>query len=130
MRGIEFYKGHLIAYSAGNFVGYGGVFGLAGPTAVSYILHVTLRSDGRFRAARIIPTLLNGSGIAEHDSSGQAIALVRSLTEPISPLPGPELQKAARSGRLRSNLRPSVGLAGGQGENVSVVRGYVHLQRS
>ena len=49
VRGMEFYKGHLIAYSAGNFVGYGGVFGLAGPTAVSYILNVTLRSDGRFR---------------------------------------------------------------------------------
>ena len=88
VRGIEFYKGHLIAYSAGNFVGYGGVFGLSGPTAVSYVLHVRLRSDGRFRSAKIIPTLLTGQGIAEHDSSEQAITLVRSLTEADFPASG------------------------------------------
>ncbi len=80
VRGMEFYKGHLIAYSAGNFVGYGGVFGLAGPTAVSYVLHVTLRSDGRFRSARMIPTLLTGRASRSTIRSGQAIALVRSLT--------------------------------------------------
>jgi hypothetical protein len=95
---MEFYKGHLIAYSAGNFVGYGGVFGLAGPTAVSYILEAKLRSDGRFRSARMIPTLLNGSGIAELDSSGQAIALVRSLTADDFPSTGARI---AKSGAIR-----------------------------
>lgn len=98
VRGMEFYKGHLIAYSAGNFVGYGGVFGLSGPTAISYILEVTLRSDGRFRSARMIPTVLNGSGIAEHDSSGQAIPLVRSLTEADFPSTGARI---AESGAIR-----------------------------
>jgi poly-gamma-glutamate capsule biosynthesis protein CapA/YwtB (metallophosphatase superfamily) len=98
IRGMEFYKGHLIAYSAGNFVGYGGVFGLAGPTAVSYILQVTLRSDGRFRSGRIVPTLLNGSGIAEHDSSGQAISLVRSLTADDFPSTGARI---GESGAIR-----------------------------
>jgi hypothetical protein len=98
VRGIEFYKGHLVAYSTGNFVGYGGVFGLSGPTAISYVLHVTLRSDGRFRSARMIPTLLNGSGIAEHDSSGQAITLVRSLTRDDFPATG---AKIAESGAIR-----------------------------
>jgi poly-gamma-glutamate capsule biosynthesis protein CapA/YwtB (metallophosphatase superfamily) len=98
IRGMEFYKGHLVAYSAGNFVGYGGVFGLAGPTAVSYILEVTLRSDGRFRSGRIIPTLLDGSGIAAHDSSGQAIALVRSLTADDFPSTGARI---GESGAIR-----------------------------
>jgi len=98
VRGMEFYKGHLIAYSAGNFVGYGGVFGLSGATAISYILEVTLRSDGRFRSARLIPTLLNGSGIAEHDSARQAISLVRSLTEADFPSTGARI---AESGAIR-----------------------------
>ncbi len=80
VRGVEFYRGRLIAYSAGNFVGYGGVFGLAGDTAISYVLHVRLRADGAFVSARIHPTLLTGSGIAERDPARRAIGLVRSLT--------------------------------------------------
>ena len=98
VRGIEFYKGHLIAYSAGNFVGYGGVFGLSGPTAVSYVLHVRLRSDGRFRSAKIIPTLLTGQGVAEHDPSEQAITLVRSLTQADFPSSGARI---AENGAIR-----------------------------
>jgi hypothetical protein len=98
VRGIEFYKDRLIAYSAGNFVGYGGVFGLSGPTAVSYVLHVRLRSDGRFRSAKLIPTLLTGQGIAEHDSSGQAISLVRSLTRADFPSSGARISE---SGAIR-----------------------------
>jgi poly-gamma-glutamate capsule biosynthesis protein CapA/YwtB (metallophosphatase superfamily) len=98
VRGMEFYKNRLIAYSAGNFVGYGGVFGLSGPTAVSYVLHVRLRSDGRFRSGKIVPTLLTGQGIAEHDSSKQAIGLVRSLTEADFPTSGARI---AESGAIR-----------------------------
>ena len=98
VRGIEFYKQHLIAYSAGNFVGYGGVFGLSGPTAVSYVLQVRLRSDGRFRSGKIVPTLLTGQGIAEHDSSGQAIGLVRALTKADFPSSGARI---AESGAIR-----------------------------
>ena len=98
VRGMEFYKQHLIAYSAGNFVGYGGVFGLSGPTAVSYVLHVRLRSDGRFRSAKLIPTLLTGQGIAKHDSSGQAIDLVRSLTRADFPSSGARI---AENGAIR-----------------------------
>lgn len=98
VRGMEFYKGHLIAYSAGNFVGYGGVFGLSGPTAISYVLHVRLRSDGRFRSAKLIPTLLTGEGIAARDSSEQAITLVRSLTEADFPSTGARI---ASNGAIR-----------------------------
>ena len=129
VRGIEFYKGHLIAYSAGNFVGYGGVFGLAGPTAVSYMLNVRLRSDGRFRSAKMIPTLLTGRASRSTTPRIRRSPWCARSRRPIFPLPGPESQKVVRSGLLRSNLRPSVELAG-SGKNVSVVRGYVHLQRS
>ena len=41
LRGMQFYKGHLIAYSLGNFAGYGD-FATAGDLDMSVILHVTL----------------------------------------------------------------------------------------
>ena len=130
VRGMEFYKGHLIAYSAGNFVGYGGVFGLAGPTAVSYVLHVRaalrralpLGPDDPHAAERIraSPSTIPRAG----DRPG-ALAHADDF-----PSTGARIAKSGAIRPPRSNLRPSVELADGQGENVSVVRGYVHLQRS
>ena len=42
VRGMQFYKGRLIAYSSGNFVGYR-TFSLSGPLSVSFVLEVTLK---------------------------------------------------------------------------------------
>jgi len=52
LRGMQFYKGHLIAYSLGNFAGYGN-FSVHGDLAMSAILQVTLSSSGRFQQARL-----------------------------------------------------------------------------
>ena len=41
LRGMQFYQGHLIAYSLGNFAGYGN-FATGGDLDISVILHVTL----------------------------------------------------------------------------------------
>ena len=41
LRGMQFYKGHLIAYSLGNFTGYRN-FATGGDLDTSVILHVTL----------------------------------------------------------------------------------------
>ena len=59
LRGMEWYKGRLIAYSLGNFAGYK-VFSLGGPLSTSGILRVTLRGDGKFEAGRLVPTHLVG----------------------------------------------------------------------
>jgi hypothetical protein len=80
VRGIEVYRGHLVAYSVGNFVGYGGVFNLAGPAGVSCILETTFRADGGLVAARLVATRLNALGVAVHDHSGAAIKAMRSLS--------------------------------------------------
>ncbi|MDX6647681.1 MAG: hypothetical protein QOK40_3408, partial [Miltoncostaeaceae bacterium] len=48
MRGMEVYRGRLVAYSLGNFAGYK-VFGLGGTLSTSGVLQVTLAADGRFR---------------------------------------------------------------------------------
>src|SRR5207237_10712726 len=59
LRGMQFYKGHLIAYSLGNFAGYGNFAG-GGNRDMSAILRVTLSSAGQFERARMYPVLLTG----------------------------------------------------------------------
>jgi poly-gamma-glutamate capsule biosynthesis protein CapA/YwtB (metallophosphatase superfamily) len=61
LRGMQFYKGHLIAYSLGNFAGYGN-FASGGDRDMSAILRVTLSSAGRFKHAHLYPVLLSGQG--------------------------------------------------------------------
>ncbi len=61
LRGMQFYKGHLIAYSLGNFAGYGN-FATGGDLGISVILHVTLSATGRFESARIYPIRFTGVG--------------------------------------------------------------------
>jgi hypothetical protein len=51
VRGVEDYRGHMIAYSAGNFVGYH-TLGHGGVMSESGILHVTLGTGGTVKAAR------------------------------------------------------------------------------
>jgi poly-gamma-glutamate capsule biosynthesis protein CapA/YwtB (metallophosphatase superfamily) len=61
LRGMQFYHGHLIAYSLGNFAGYGN-FATGGDLGMSVILHVTLSATGRFESARIDPIRFTGTG--------------------------------------------------------------------
>src|SRR6188474_3332818 len=79
LRGMEWYKGRLIAYSLGNFAGYK-VFSLGGPLSTSGILRVTLRGDGKFEAGRLVPTHLVGAGLPALDPSEAAHGLVRTLS--------------------------------------------------
>jgi poly-gamma-glutamate capsule biosynthesis protein CapA/YwtB (metallophosphatase superfamily) len=76
LRGMEWYRGRLIAYSLGNFAGYK-VFALSGPLAVSGVLQVTLRGDGRFVRGRFVATRLADDGTPSLDPSGRAHALIR-----------------------------------------------------
>jgi hypothetical protein len=61
LRGMQFYKHHLIAYSMGNFASYGD-FSTEGDFDKSMILRVTLSSAGRFQRARIYPIQFTGQG--------------------------------------------------------------------
>jgi poly-gamma-glutamate capsule biosynthesis protein CapA/YwtB (metallophosphatase superfamily) len=61
LRGLQFYRGHLIAYSLGNFAGYGN-FSIHGTMTMSAILKVTLSSSGRFERARLYPVEFAGTG--------------------------------------------------------------------
>jgi poly-gamma-glutamate capsule biosynthesis protein CapA/YwtB (metallophosphatase superfamily) len=77
LRGMQFYKGHLIAYSLGNFAGYGN-FASGGNRDMSAILRVTLSSAGQFERARMYPVLLTGQG--KPVPGGGATAFVAQLS--------------------------------------------------
>ncbi len=79
LRGMEWYKGRLIAYSLGNFGGYK-VFALGGPLSTSGILRVILRGDGTFDTGRLVATRLAGAGVPALDPSEAAHGVVRTLS--------------------------------------------------
>ena len=77
LRGMQFYRGHLIAYSLGNFAGYHN-FSIHGDLTMSAILRVRLSSSGRFEQARLYPVQLAGAG--RPVPGGGAISFVARLS--------------------------------------------------
>ena len=76
LRGAEFYRGCLIAYSLGNFGG-GGVFGAEEETRYGAYLSVRLRADGSLVAGRVRPVRFEFDGGAPHpDSTGRVTDLM------------------------------------------------------
>jgi poly-gamma-glutamate capsule biosynthesis protein CapA/YwtB (metallophosphatase superfamily) len=77
LRGMQFYRGHLIAYSLGNFAGYED-FSTSGDLGLSVILHVTLSPAGHFVRARLYPTQFRSSG--QPVPGGGAIGYIARLS--------------------------------------------------
>jgi hypothetical protein len=78
VRGIERYRGRLIAYSLGNFVGYH-TLGGGGVLSLSGILRVTVDSAGRLLRGRWISVRLDG-GLPHQDRQDTSAHLVASLS--------------------------------------------------
>ncbi|HTR69259.1 MAG TPA: CapA family protein [Mycobacteriales bacterium] len=77
VRGMQFYRHRLIAYSLGNFANFHN-FASGGILSDSAILHVTLSRDGAFRSGRLFSVVLDGSG---HPAlGGGTVGLVRRLS--------------------------------------------------
>ncbi|HWA67485.1 MAG TPA: CapA family protein [Mycobacteriales bacterium] len=77
LRGMEFYRGHLIAYSLGNFANFHN-FGGGGVLSDSAILHVTLSPSGGFVGGKLTSVLLDSEG--RPSLGGESLSLVRSLS--------------------------------------------------
>ena len=79
LRGIEWYRGRLIAYSLGNFLG-NGTLSIAGRLGASGVLQLRLRANGSWAGGRLVPMRLVKPGIPEPDPGGAALRLVRTLS--------------------------------------------------
>ena len=80
VRGMEVYRGHLIAYSLGNFATYGS-FNLSGPQGLSLILQARLAADGRFHGGRIYAVKQERPGGPHLDPNRSIIPLLSQLSQ-------------------------------------------------
>ena len=78
LRGMEFFRHRLIAYSLGNFCGYRN-FNTSGVLSRSAILQVSLGTHGRFRSGRLVSLHLSDSNRPAPDASGAAALTIRRL---------------------------------------------------
>lgn len=80
LRGLEVYKGRLVAYSLGNFVGFrqfGTKGGLGGTSA---ILDVELAGNGVLVSAKVHPMALNGEGAPRNDPENASFGQFNELS--------------------------------------------------
>ena len=80
MRALELYKGKLIAYSLGNFMGYR-TLSTAGELGQSLILDVKMTPQGDFVSGKVIPIELDSRGIPSVDDDFRSVGLIRRLTK-------------------------------------------------
>lgn len=80
LRAVEVYRGRLIAYSLGNFVGYRQFGTQGGPGGTTALLDVSLAANGALVHARLHPGALDGEGAPSPDARGAALDQVRELS--------------------------------------------------
>ena len=79
LRGAEFYRGKLIAYSLGNFLTYRG-FNLDGELGVTAVLQLEFAPDRRLHRARLVPLRQFPGQGPILDQAGTALDLMRRLS--------------------------------------------------
>ncbi|MGR6322582.1 CapA family protein [Micromonospora soli] len=96
LRGMEFYRGRLIAYSLGNFAGGGKSLNSSGRLGWGGVLKVTLKPDGGFVGGTFTSTVMNGVGRPSIDRQHRGLGLVREVTGADFPRTGAKLDGAGR----------------------------------
>jgi hypothetical protein len=104
VRGMEFYKGRLIAYSLGNFVGYGGTLSIDGVVGVTAVIRVNLNRDGSWADGTLIRTRILAPGVPScrqpsPDPNKQALTMITAPSNQDFPATAP---KIAPDGTLRA----------------------------
>lgn len=80
VRGMEIYRGRLIAYSLGNFATYGGM-NLNGPNGLTLVLEARLGRDGAFLGGHVHPGRQERPGGPRVDPASEVIPVLRRLSE-------------------------------------------------
>jgi Bacterial capsule synthesis protein PGA_cap len=96
VRGVEWYRHRLIAYSLGNLAGTH-TLSTAGILGTSALLRATFDARGRVHAASIVPLTLGGGGTPIRDSARTAVARIRDLSRADF---GPAAIRISATGRL------------------------------
>jgi Bacterial capsule synthesis protein PGA_cap len=78
LRGMQLYRGRLIAYSLGNLTGWKN-FSTARTLSYSAVLTVELSPRGRLTGGRVTSLRLNGTGVPRLDRANGAARLMRRL---------------------------------------------------
>lgn len=80
LRGMECYRGKLIAYSLGNFVGYG-AFSIKQAAAISAVLEVRLAKDRTLLGYSLTPLIFDEQRLPQLDGQRLAELLVNDLSQ-------------------------------------------------
>lgn len=81
LRGIEVYNKKLICYSMGNFLTHGNV-SIRGVKGAGVIMDIIINNEnGDFISGKIIPTRQLPPGIPYFDKNGEAIQLIKKLSQ-------------------------------------------------
>jgi hypothetical protein len=88
---MEFYQGRLIAYSLGNFVGYGGALNASGQLGVTAVIKVSLNPDGTWAGGQLISTQMASQGLPRPDQNNRALKLISDVSGKDFPTTGPNL---------------------------------------
>jgi poly-gamma-glutamate capsule biosynthesis protein CapA/YwtB (metallophosphatase superfamily) len=99
VRGIECYKGKLIAYSLGNFVGYNAL-SIKRAAAVTIVLEVKLSKQGQTLGFDVTPLKFNEERFPQPDPDALASYLINDLSR-LAPLNGTVLLPVPEAGRGR-----------------------------
>jgi hypothetical protein len=91
LRGLEFYRGRLIAYSLGNFAGGGNMLDNSGRLGWGAVLKVSLLPDGSWRSGQLVSTYMNSSGRPTVDARKRGLGLVTDLSRRDFPATGARL---------------------------------------
>lgn len=86
LRGMECYNGKIIAYSLGNFIGYGAL-SIKRAAGVSAVLEVTLTKDRKTLGYNIVPVRFNDQHLPQKDADKFAHYLINDLSR-LAPLNG------------------------------------------
>ena len=79
LRGMEWYRGRLIAYSLGDFTNYE-AFASVGDLTLSAVLHVTMTQHGTITAASVVPVAIQGDGQALVDPTDATWSFMNQLS--------------------------------------------------
>lgn len=79
-RGMEWYRGHLIVYSMGDFTNYD-AFSSYGTLGITGVLHLTLTAHGAVVSGSVVPATVEQGGLVVPDPAHRLWSLVNSLSQ-------------------------------------------------